>query len=288
MCCRLHTAKSHRFHLHLLLALILATALALILRAHGVAFWYAPAAVVAAHLLVIAALGGLVAWITHGKHHAGGHAGHSHADPGLLIRKPRFYDVLARILMLGRERTMRGRMLDLADLRPGNAVLDIGCGTGTLLLGAAKRIGPGGALHGIEPATEMAEHARRKATAAGIALRISEGSADRLPYPDNSFDAVFCTLVLHHVPAPKHADALREMRRVLRPGGRLVIVEFRRPRSIRAALSLITLFHGLSSHAPVADPAALEPLVRDAGFETVALPSLSASLGALTARKGAA
>ena len=99
---------------------------------------------------------------------------------------------------------------------------------------------------------------------------------------------MFCTLALHHVPAEKHTDALREMLPVLRPGERLVIVEIRRPRSLRAAFTIFSLLHGLASHAPVADPESLEPVVRELGFDSVDLPTLGASLGALTARKGAA
>lgn len=284
MCCRNHAAKGSHTHLHLFLVLLLAAAFTLVLRFHGVKFWYAPAIVVAAHAVALAAFAGFVAWIGHGHHHA--ETGHE--DAGALIRKPRFYDLLVRFLTLGRERSFRRRMLDLAGLRPGEAVLDVGCGTGTLLLAAAERVGPAGRLHGVEPSAEMAAHARRKAAAAGTALQISEGSADRLPYPDASFDAVFCTLVLHHVPAAKRTEALREMSRVLRPGGRLAIVEIRAARSLRSAFSVLTLFHGLASRAHLAEPESLEPVVRELGFESVALPSLGISLGALTARKGAA
>ncbi|MBI2922961.1 MAG: methyltransferase domain-containing protein [Planctomycetes bacterium] len=286
MCCRNHTAnRSHTTH-HLLLALALAIILSLVLRAHGVSLWYAPAAVVAAHAAAFAALAAFVAWITRGHRHAPGST--ETAQPGILIHRPHFYDLMARFLLLGREKSFRHRTLDLANLRPGETVLDIGCGTGTLLLAASERVGPSGTLHGLEPSAEMAAHARRKAAAAGTALHVSEGSADRLPYPDASFDAAFCTMVLHHVPAENHAAALREMRRVLKPGGRLVIVEMRRPRSIRAALSLFNLLHGFASHAYPADPAMLEPAVRDLGFEQVALPALGFSLGALTALKGTA
>jgi SAM-dependent methyltransferase len=85
--------------------------------------------------------------------------GHSRQDESMLLH-------------LGQETKLRQWMLDLADLQPGNVLLDVGCGTGTLLLAAAQRVGPAGALHGIEPSPEMAAHARRKAEANQISLQL--------------------------------------------------------------------------------------------------------------------
>ena len=125
------------------------------------------------------------------------HGSHTHSH---VLHNPRAYDWLARVITLGGERRFRQPTLNLAELRSGDAVLDVGCGTGTLLIEAAKRVGPSGSAHGIDRSAEMLAHARRKAAAQGVTANFLEGSADRLGFPDASFDVVFCTLMLHHLP----------------------------------------------------------------------------------------
>jgi ubiquinone/menaquinone biosynthesis C-methylase UbiE len=216
-------------------------------------------------------------------------AGRSHQGESLLLHKPRQFDLLARLMTLGRERKLRQWTLDLADLQPENQVLDVGCGTGTLLLAAAEHVGPAGALHGIEPSPEMAAHARHKSEARRVPLEVVEGSADSLPYPPASFDAVFCTLVFHHLPRSMQEGAIREMRRVLRPGGRAVIVDWQRPKSLARAIAsplfLVYLLHKPSG-SPL-DVLGIEPLMKELGFENVARCSFGAS-GAVGAVVGLA
>jgi ubiquinone/menaquinone biosynthesis C-methylase UbiE len=113
---------------------------------------------------------------------------------------------MTRVCTLGQERKLRQWTLNLAGLQPGNAIPDVGCGTGTLLLAAAERVGPSGALHGIEPLAEMAAHARHKAEAQRTPLQVVEGSADSLPYPPASFDAVFSTLEAIPKPVIWHGE----------------------------------------------------------------------------------
>src|SRR6476646_7846168 len=85
------------------------------------------------------------------------------ATTGRLIRWARFYDPLVWLITLGQTRALRALPLDLAALRPGERVLEIGCGTGAVTLPAARRVGPGGLAVGIDPAPEMIAEARRKA-----------------------------------------------------------------------------------------------------------------------------
>jgi ubiquinone/menaquinone biosynthesis C-methylase UbiE len=279
--------------------LVLGGGLSLILYTHGAWWWYAPLAVLAIVPTHMAILGGIVFVATRGTRGRRAHggttccqegAGHSHQGESMLLHKPRQFDLLARVITLGRERKLRQWTVDLADLQPENVVLDVGRGTGTLLLAASERVGPSGALHGIEPSTEMAAHARHKAEAHRVPLEVVEGSADSLPYPPASFDAVFCTLVLHHLPRSMQEGAIREMRRVLRPGGRAVIVDWQRPKSFARAITsplfLVYLLHNLGPSGSSLDVLGIEPLMKELGFEDIARCSFGAggAVGAVVGR----
>jgi ubiquinone/menaquinone biosynthesis C-methylase UbiE len=283
----------------LIMLLVLGGGLSLLLSTHSAWWWYAPLAVVGGVLAHLALLGGIVfiaTRVTRGRCAPDGTtgcqegAGHAHHGESMLLHKPRQFDVLARVLTLGRERTFRQWTLDLAHVQPGHVVLDVGCGTGTLLLAAAERVGPSGAVHGVEPSPEMAAHARHKAAAHRAPLAVVEGSADRLPYAPASFDAVFCTLVVHHLPRSMQEGAIREMRRVLRPGGRVVIVDWQRPQSFARALIsplfLVFLLHHLGPSGSPLDVLSIELLMRDLGFEDIARYSFGAGgvVGAVVGR----
>jgi ubiquinone/menaquinone biosynthesis C-methylase UbiE len=284
----------------LIVILVLAGGLSLILYTHSAWWWYAPLAVVGVVLAHIAILGGIVfvaTRVTRGQRAQSGAtccqegAGHSHQGESILLHNPEQFDLLARMITLGRERKFRQWTLDLAaDLQAGNAVLDVGCGTGTLLLAAAERVGPSGALHGIEPSPEMASHARHKAEAHRVSLEVVEGSADSLPYPPASFDAVFCTLVFHHLPRSMQEGATREMRRVLRPGGRAVIVDWQRPKSFARAITspmfLVYLLHNLGPSRSPLDVPGIETLMRELRFKDIARHSFGAggAVGAVVGR----
>lgn len=293
---RTHARSPHRVR-SLVAVLILCGGLALILYAHGTAWWYAPLALPGLVLAHMAILGGgllLAARLRHGGWGATRFpegTGPSSRRRSMLLHSPRQFDVMSRVLTLGHERRLRQWMLDLAGLEAGDVVLDVGCGTGTLLLAARERVGPTGVLHGIEPSAEMAAHARRKAAAGRMPLEIVEGSADSLPYPGASFDAVFCTLVLHHLPPSIHEAAIREMRRVLRPGGRAAIVDWQRPESLAAAitsaLSLVYLLHILGPSGRSSDLSGVERRMGGLGFEDLARRSFGGGVvGAIVGRVG--
>jgi len=119
--------------------------------------------------------------------------------------------------------TAQAELMRHAALVAGDRVLDVACGTGGAALDAAAAVGPHGSVVGVDLSGRMIDAARRRAAECGaVNATFERMDAEDLALPDASFDVVLCALGLMYVPDP--ARALREMRRVLRPGGRLVVV----------------------------------------------------------------
>ena len=135
------------------------------------------------------------------------------------------YDPVTRLVGA---RAMHRRLVDQADLRPGLRVLEVGCGTGNLALLAARRY-PGIVLRGLDPDPRALARAAAKARRAGVPLELDRGYADRLPYPTGGTDRVLSSLMIHHLPADERPAALREIARVLAPGGSLHLVDLGGP-----------------------------------------------------------
>ena len=135
------------------------------------------------------------------------------------------YDLLITLLTLGREGALRERMLDLGNVAPGESMLDVGCGTGTLAIAAKRRVGTG-AVRGIDASPEMIARARKKASRANVDVAFEVASAEALPFSDRQFDVVSSTVMLHHLRRAARQACVREIRRVLKSGGRLLVVDF--------------------------------------------------------------
>jgi ubiquinone/menaquinone biosynthesis C-methylase UbiE len=178
-------------------------------------------------------------------------------SPGVIHWAAR-YDLLIALVTLGRERRFRERLLEPAHLEPGESVLDIGCGTGTLAIAAKHTVGASALVCGIDPSPEMIARAKRKASRARTDVAFEVASAQSLPFPDARFDVVTSTVMLHHLRRSARLEAVVEARRVLRQGGRLLIVDFVR----RSGKGLHAHFH---RHGRV-DPRDLIALATEAGF----------------------
>jgi len=134
------------------------------------------------------------------------------------------YDWLAPVMTLGQEGRYRALAICLLRLSGAERVLDVGCGTGVLTRQIAQRLTGGALAVGLDAAPKMIAVARRHAR--GLpSLRFDVGVAERLTYPDDSFDCAVSTFFFHHIDAELKRRSLAELRRVLRPGGRLVVVD---------------------------------------------------------------
>jgi ubiquinone/menaquinone biosynthesis C-methylase UbiE len=137
------------------------------------------------------------------------------------------YDPLQRVL--GGD-ALKRPLIEQAALAPGLRALDIGCGTGSLTLLLA-RLHPRVEVVGLDPDPKALAIAKRKAERAGLSIQLDQGFSDRLPYPDACFDRVFSSLMFHHLETDEKAATLREVRRVLKAGGSLHLLDFGPPRS---------------------------------------------------------
>lgn len=151
--------------------------------------------------------------------------------PGALIHAAGRYDLTVWFATFGRERALRETLLRLARVEPGETVLDVGCGTGTLAIAAARRLGPAGLVCAVDASPEMLARARSKARKAGVQLDVRQAPAQALPFEDGRFDLVTSTVMLHHLPAKARAEAIGEMARVVKPGGRVFVADFGTPSS---------------------------------------------------------
>ena len=129
--------------------------------------------------------------------------------------------------MLGGE-SAKTALLRQANLRATHRALDIGCGTGTLAV-RIKELYPDVVVVGVDPDPKALGRARRKAQRAGTPVQFDQGFSDELPYPGASFDRVFSSFMFHHLPLDQREKTLREVRRVLAPGGSLHLLDFDRP-----------------------------------------------------------
>jgi ubiquinone/menaquinone biosynthesis C-methylase UbiE len=145
--------------------------------------------------------------------------------------RPTAFPYLARsILELPRPLITRSGLLEILDPAAGERILEVGPGTGYYTLTVADRLGPDGLLEILDVRQSFLDHTMRRAAERGtVNITPTEADATSLPYEDGTFDAAFLITVLGEMPDPQ--AALGELRRVLKPAGRLVVGSRRRPLS---------------------------------------------------------
>ncbi len=168
------------------------------------------------------------------------------------------------LLLRGWLRKLRQRTATLAGLQPGDKVLDVGCGTGTLALEVQQRVGATGRAFGVDPGAQQIARARSKAARRALPIEFKIGVIEHLDFPDQTFDAVVSTLMMHHLPDDLKRQGLSEIARVLKPGGRLVIADFKRPENAQDQRARHGRHGAMGSG--IQD---LPALVKDAGFSQV-------------------
>ena len=179
----------------------------------------------------------------------------------------RAYDPLIRLTT--RESVFKRRLIEQAAPAPGQRVLDLGCGTGTLSL-LVKEHQPAAQVTGLDADPKMLEQAQSKAKRAGVELDLDQGFSTELPYPDASFDLVLSTLFFHHLDLDSKRRTAHEIARVLIGGGELHVADWGPPSDPLMALAFLSirLFDGFETTRENA-AGALPKIFEQAGLHAV-------------------
>ena len=172
------------------------------------------------------------------------------------------------------EKGLRRKGLQLLSVTPGEVVLEVGVGTGCSLKEIANSVGENGRAYGIDITPQMLEMTRKRLQKAGLVDRVElhEGDARSMPYEDNKFDAVYMTSTLELFDTPDIPRVLKEIKRVLKPSGRLGVASMTKEGwggslSIRLFMGFYEWLHQKVPKYASCRPIYVENSVKDAGYE---------------------
>jgi ubiquinone/menaquinone biosynthesis C-methylase UbiE len=172
------------------------------------------------------------------------------------------YDSYMRRMTLGREHVLREETVRLARVEPGDSVLEVGCGTGTLTLAAKRQAGPSGQVVGIDVIPGMIAASQQKAARAQEEVTFQLGSIDDIPFPASRFDVVICSFMIFHMAEQTRRKGIAEVYRVLKPQGRWLVLDLALPTQPVQRFVAQRLFGGMLQH----DLHELIPVMEAAGF----------------------
>jgi ubiquinone/menaquinone biosynthesis C-methylase UbiE len=174
------------------------------------------------------------------------------------------YDWVLRFII--HEQTFKRRLAIQTDGHPGERVLDLGCGTGTLTV-MLKTAYPGIDLVGLDGDPEVLKIAAEKAKTQGVNIEWKQAMAFALPFPDNSFDKVVTSLMVHHLTLENKLQAFKEVHRVLKPGGIFLLLDLGKPQN--GLMKFIAFFLSKMEHAADNIKGLIPGILKDTGFTKI-------------------
>jgi len=166
----------------------------------------------------------------------------------------------------------RKKQIDLLDLKVGQKVLDVGCGTGSLSVLAKKAVGEKGEVTGIDLSEKMISLAQKKSKHYGLECRYQIASIDEIPYSDNHFDTVICSKMFHHLPTNIKQAGMEEIYRVLKKNGKFLFFDYCMPKNllgcwiipffIWSKIAREALFGDITSHFKAVNFINIKPVIR--------------------------
>jgi ubiquinone/menaquinone biosynthesis C-methylase UbiE len=195
------------------------------------------------------------------------------------------YDQYMKRITLGRENALRAMTVNLAKVKPGDCVLEIGCATGSLSLAAKRQAGQDGSVFGIDIIPGMIEASKKKAEQAKLDVKFQLGNIEDIPFPDEIFDVVMCSFMIFHMSEKVRNKGIKEIFRVLKPKGNLLVLDLALPQN-KVSRSILKLFlgfmlkHDLNELRPILEVSGFSQIeISQAKYRVIGLPILSYVLG---------
>ena len=175
------------------------------------------------------------------------------------------YDLYMKRITLGREDALRKMTVNLAQVKPGDCVLEVGCATGSLSLAAKRQAGPTGSVFGIDIIPGMIAVSRKKAEQSKLDVTFQSGNIEDIPFPNEHFDVVMCSFMIFHMSEKVRRKGIKEIHRVLKPQGRLLVLDLALPPQTVSRMILKLLLGFMLKH----DLRELQPIMESSGFSQI-------------------